>query len=381
MFDFGYYFKDFDRLMDKYKSRFDDKEKIREFKKNLREVAEENMMPLRINVSPIYKKPSAFHLNRYVFNCSPEFLYTHNSDFEIENIIKCLSKLPNKSHQVHSDWVAYRVGWFDLSRIITTFDQAYKAVDDYFDDKISYEETIKHFGAWSFETSGGWDWSSHKFSGGRKVGNYVPLSDLSMYKDALKTISKKLLKEARVSYSPSLRKWTRINRDYINGSSYKPLMEKSIISHKKSKVMVIHDCSGSMYDRWVYDTAVSYIWALTNSGVVDVTRVIYHSEYGWEDVKPRIAKWDIFHYSGGDEWFKYIDDNLPPDWIKEVDYVVVTTDLRFDRDEQNGLYEYIKRAPAHLILSFKDMGRIKDLNVRKVKTIKDMVNATITLAR
>ena len=48
------------------------------------------------------------------------------------------------------------------------------------------------------------------------MGSYVPLTDLTTYKEALKNISKKLLKEVRGTYVASIRKGTRINRDYVN---------------------------------------------------------------------------------------------------------------------------------------------------------------------
>ena len=93
----------------------------------------------------------------------------------------------------------------------------------------------------------------------------------------------------------------------------------------------------------------------------------------------RIKEGDVSHYYGGDEGFKYIDDNLPSEWVKEVDYVVVTTDLRYDDDEKNWLVEYLKRAPAHIVLSFSDMPSIKWLNSKQVDSVKDMVNAVMKM--
>ena len=98
-------------------------------------------------------------------------------------------------------------------------------------------------------------------------------------------------------------------------------------------------------------------------------------------MKKELSEGKIAHYSGDAEGFQFMDDNLPDEWIKEVDFIVVTTDLEYSSTAQEGLYNYVKRAKAHLILSFKNDGQLKELNVIKVSSIKDMVNATIKLVR
>ncbi len=59
-------------------------------------------------------------------------------------------------------------------------------------------------------------------------------------------MTKNYLKESRVMFTPSLRSGKRINRNYVNGIDYKPLVEKTNVKADKPRVLIIHDCSGSM---------------------------------------------------------------------------------------------------------------------------------------
>ncbi len=51
-----------------------------------------------------------------------------------------------------------------------------------------------------------------------------------------------------VNKEENYRKGNRINRGFMNGTSYKPLVGKTKVAHKKKKIMIVIDGSGSMDD-------------------------------------------------------------------------------------------------------------------------------------
>lgn len=372
-----------------YFSRFTDKEKIREWKKRFIKQAEKSFMAVRVNVSPLYETPKFWRANRYVVNVWPEFITKFSSKDDIKKIVHCLSLIPKQSHEVHWRMVVaylYNNAWI-LKWCKYASSAILNLVKDYFEGRIIYEEVMKNFmslDGWG--EANVWGSSSGKYKGWVKVWKYQPVDDLDLYKEALKKMTKNFVKQARAEFTPSIREGKRINRGYIEWTSYKPLLSKTINTWKKSKVVVIHDCSGSMGDANMGTNepaykAVSFIGALVNSWVVDVQHVVYHSEYGFEDVVDTIKKWDIHHLQWCAEGFQFLDDNLPSEWVKDCDFVVVTTDLEYSKEAEEGLYEYVSRAPAHLILSFKNTWTLNGLNVRKVSTIKDMMGAVVSLAR
>lgn len=377
----------FDGMSDKdwssFYTKFSSREDIRSFKKLIQDEAEKRYMAIKINVSPVYAYIDAYKLNRYVLNIPNSDISFLKKDGKIVKLISAVERLPNNSHKLHSSWVqAYIYG--NESYLVWTRGRgvAYKQVVKYIEWKIEYDEVIKFFENPDDYAISHWGLgSSGTFSGGKEVGTYYKVN-LDLYKKALWMIGKKFIKQTIASYTPSIRKWSKISPAYIKKMDFRPLLDKSVTAPSKAKVMVIHDCSGSMGNggTWsIAHKAVSFIGALVNSGVVDVTHAIYHSSYWWMDMKKRITEGDICHYHGCDEGFKYIDDNLPSEWIKEVDYVVVTTDLRYDNDEKQWLVDYLKRAPAHIVLSFSNYPSITWLKSKQVNDIQDMVKAVMKM--
>lgn len=62
-----------------------------------------------------------------------------------------------------------------------------------------------------------------------------------------------------------------------------------------------------------------------------------------------------------------------------MDYIVVLTDMCIDKDEQQGLYDYLSRGKSHKIFSFDREGTLKGLRVQKIKTGNDIVNAVANM--
>lgn len=390
------YFYDWDytkKQKNKWKEQFDSwystyvrpseyEEEVKLFKQRIKEIGRREYMAIHVRVSPTYNVPTFYYQTRYFMDLSPHFVAKCISTEEnVEKLVDAMKKLPQKSHEVHSRWIMSfmngKSGW--LSFVRTNEASAFTAVTAYFTWKCTYEDAISHFYFEANEGDWGWTWSSHKFKWGRSVGSVITISDLSTYKKALWLLTTSFRRSPTITKNPSMRSGKKINKKFIEGTDYRPLIERSEMTATKPKIMIIHDCSGSMHHRWIYDTAVSFNAALVNSGVVDVTHVVYHSESGWQDYLPEIKAGQVFHKDGWDEGFQYLDDNLPQDWAREADYVVFTTDLRYDSTNQEGMKTYLSKANKHLVLSFANNSTIKWLNCRIVKDVKDMANAVNTL--
>lgn len=61
-----------------------------------------------------------------------------------------------------------------------------------------------------------------------------------------KAIRSKFFFPDTISKEENYRKGNRISRGFMSGTSYKPLIGKTAIAHKKKKVMIVIDGSGSM---------------------------------------------------------------------------------------------------------------------------------------
>lgn len=362
------------------------KEDIINFKDKVKKAADKFFLPVKINVSGIYTKLDTFFLWKYVINVPTSEMDSIN----INKLIKAIQMLPERSHEIHSFWVrAYvtnKLSWYDT---YCTEDLPWflENNDNYFSWKLSFDEYSKHFVARESLPSGkygnGW-WSAWLFFGGDEVWHLRILDDLTNYTTALKKIGKKLIKQTARYYEESLRKGNRINPKFITGQSVAPLLKRTTLGNGWiPRVMVIVDCSGSMgwgtslTDR--SNMSASFAAALNNSGIANVSHIVYHSDSGWVDVKKKADKGEIAVMTGGGDGFQYMDDNLPSEWVKDVEYVLVLTDLEYDETNQWGLLEYVKRAPAHLILTFSGKPSVSGIKAEKVSSIEDMAKATVKL--
>lgn len=366
-------------------SKSSSREEIREMKEKLSDICNKKYIPIKINCSWLHQTPTFWRLNRVIINVSPELLkdWTSNNK-QTERLVRALEKLPPNSHLIHSHWVLsymhenHRL----LKWTICSDERAYKNyVVPYFEGSITYEEIISQFRNPTDEeiNPNVWGKSLGEFSWGREVWNLQIMRNTDAYKTAIKLMGKKFVKQSRAEFTESIRWGSRINPNYLNKTSYKPLLVKSIAKAKVPKVMFILDCSGSMglvnYAINPSHKAVSLMSAMINSWVCETTHAVYHSDRGWRDMAWKIKAWTLAYYSGCGDWFDFIDDNLPSDWVKNVDYVIALTDLEYEENAQWGLLDYLKRAPAHLVLSFKNTPKVDWINAVVVDRIEDMVKA------
>ena len=71
----------------------------------------------------------------------------------------------------------------------------------------------------------------------------MPVTDMKIYEEALKTFRKRFLKDATKVTTPSMRMGTRVNRGYVNGMDYRPLANTYRVASKLKKVFIIVDSS------------------------------------------------------------------------------------------------------------------------------------------
>lgn len=185
---------------------------------------------------------------------------------------------------------------------------------------------------------------------------------------------------------PSILRWKRINRWYINHTDYRPLIHKNIDKKSKMSILILIDWSGSMWCRnsnknTYYEEAVNFATDLYSTNMFDV-RVIYSessSAYfithhidelstSISAVMPREWWW---------EGFEYLTDRL---WSIErnEDYVLVFTDMEVPTDAEDNLKMFIWWK-KHMVLSFGEQRQFENLNVRYVQEHKDMMNVITTM--
>lgn len=368
-------------------SQSSSRDEIRKMKEKLSEVCNKKYIPIKVMCSNMYTDTTFWRMNRVVLNTNPETLKRWLDSKELTaRLVLALSKLPVNSHMIHSRWAMSYIEQKPFYIAGFLWGNNMRAYDDYivpyFEWSKPYEEVIRQFmnPDESELHPNVWGRSAGEFSGGMEVGNLQVLDDNSTYKAALKMLGKKFVKQSRAEYTESIRGGSRINPNYLNKTSYKPLLVKSIAQAKVPKVMFILDCSGSMgnangYSKNPSHQSVSFMAAMINGGVCEATHAVYHSDRGWRDMAPRIKKGELTYYGGSGDGFDYIDDNLPSDWVKWVDYVIALTDLEYEENAQWGLLDYLKRAPAHLVLSFKNTPKVDWINAVVVKKVEDMVKA------
>ena len=345
-----------------------------------------------INISNLDKFTNFWKNKRVRLQITPKDVSSLNTNDKIKKIVKFCDKLPYNSDFI--DWLIMK-RFVDPSMDSNNFqwallDKSKEAlvdikIEEFVNEKITHKELRQYFRNptaeekkanpfWMSEGGYKWGWS---------VWGYHPIGDKSRYNKILRTIQSRIRPRHQTMFEESLRKWKRINRNFINWSSYKPLMSKDVLQPRKKKLMIVYDCSWSMWyidDAWsAAYLAAPFIWALVNAWVFDVEHVVYHSNSWWEDVVSKIRKWDIFHYGWGSEWFEYIDDNLPDSWSRWVDYIIAITDLQIGNNAQQWLYDYLSKCNKHMVLSFLSPWNLKWMNVRCVRDLKGMLNAVSSM--
>jgi hypothetical protein len=221
------------------------------------------------------------------------------------------------------------------------------------------------------------------YSGWVKVGTKRTLSSQEWRKKVLKILHSKIKPQAITLKEESLRKGKKINKSFINKTSYKPLISKSVEQPKKKNLFLIVDCSWSMWyanDIWdPAEKALSFIAWTFDSNLFNINHVIMHSNSGWENVAPEFNKGNFFSYSGNSEWFEALDDNLEDSRLQWIDYVLAITDLEIWSRAEQWLYNYLKKGKKHLVLSFQNKWTLKWMNVRCIQSWMDMINAFATI--
>lgn len=362
----------------------------RAFIKELKEKAREEFIPININISSFWNnsihkdRRMYIHINDMYNNrrLAEKFVQKKN----INRILQWYDKVPNKSDIIDSLSMLFDTCWYEWIKNFTwgmANEKIKKTIDDYMDGRITYEQYRAIFDTSRlneekmqeiFAPSSGW----YTWTGLSKL---VTVGKKRM-EENLKLIHSKIKPVDKVSYEENFRTWKRINRGFMNGTSYKPLKSKTIEEIKKKKLFVIIDCSwsmGSSNSDWEPSReAISFAWACFNSGLFDMQYVILHSSEWWRNIQPELSKWKLVSFHWGGEWFEVLQDNLEREWIKSCDYTVVLTDLCIGSNAEQWLYDYIKWT-KHIILSFQNSGTLKGMNVRTVKTNKDIINSLFTL--
>lgn len=259
------------------------------------------------------------------------------------------------------------VWWWDYNKTIDI-------INDFFDWKIDYTELMKNISEDNLkrieeemqQAGINPDWT---MKSNQNIWSKTTLSNYSLSNKFQKLIKSKINISDIVKKESSLRKWKRLNRLFLEKRDYKPLINKQVTQKVKKKIFFIVDCSWSMwslnYESSAAYPVVSFLDALIKTNLFDITKIIYHSDSGYWDVKndfliePHFRTWCW-------EWFEDISTNLDPLDLVWVDYIVTLTDLCIWSQAQDWLYNYLKQWKKHLVLSFE---RSWDINWMNVKTI------------
>jgi len=359
-------------------------EKKRKFKTAVKKKALELYTPVNTVVNEqdthFYKK------RRMSVSVKKDELSKYNKANVIDKMIRGYDKIPFNSDMIDSAMFKNFLNPND--RNVESFLKegvdilkAVSIIKDYFSDKVTYKEAREHFRMPTSSEKKQWNTNIANATP-TKMGKMNPWSEVpkDIYNRTLKLIRSKIKLRDIVDTEENLRKGKRINRSFINKTSYKPLISKTINSQKKKKIFVLIDGSGSM---WIRHCSPAYeAWAfaagLHDSWQFDVQHVIWHNTDWWIDVIGDIKKWKRDIYLWGGEWFTSLEDNIPSEFLADVDYVLVLTDLNIDETSQEWLVSFIKHK-KNMILSFDKAWDLKGMNVRQIREGKDMVNALSTL--
>lgn len=387
---------DYSNYFSKWEDYYKDAEKRRKYKKDVNDYALESYTPIDVRVW-VWSSPSIFKRNRMTIDIPESMLSEFSSQAKVKKIVDLYDKIPYNSDLIDSFIVEQIVTWKRNSTLknfvnpdkvksdtdIVNIDNAIMWYDK---GTTTYAELRTWFRALtSIEKSELFANSDNMWYGWWKVGNRINFEHRDTYNKNLRIIQSKIKLVDKIDVEENFRKGKRINRNFINWSSIKPLMSKTVNAKKKKKIMFIIDCSGSM-NSWNSSTdpshkAISFAAACVNSWIFNVEQVIYHSSSWWQNCIREIQKGELFNLYGWSEGFERIDDNLNTEWIKSCDYAVALTDLDIWTSAQQGLYDYLHKAKKHMVLSFDRSWTIKGMAVRTVDSPQTMINALVSLTQ
>lgn len=260
-------------------------------------------------------------------------------------------------------------------------------IDKFFSWDITYKELKDNFDEEAIEKLFKRKWDPSKAINENNVWTKEKFRWRTIWdeqqKKFINLINQKVTIKSSTERSESLSRGKRINKSYIQWTSYKPLSFKETTVWNKKNLLIIIDWSWSMgceshIGGRTIEEAHSFASALFHCWKFNVIKTIHHDSSWWYDVNEFYKKWIIKVAIGWGEWFDRIDDNLDDDFLKWVDYIVTLTDLCIGTSEQEWLHEYIKKR-KHMVISFQGSWDLKWMPVRTIKTMKDMVNALVTL--
>lgn len=387
---------DYSNYFSKWEDYYKVAEKRRKYKKDVNDYALESYTPIDVRVW-VWSSPSIFKRNRMTIDIPESMLSEFSSQAKVKKIVDLYDKIPYNSDLIDSFIVEQIVTWKRNSTLknfvnpdkvksdtdIVNIDNAIMWYDK---GTTTYAELRTWFRALtSIEKSELFANSDNMWYGWWKVGSRINFEHRDTYNKNLRIIQSKIKLVDKIDVEENFRKGKRINRNFINWSSIKPLMSKTVNAKKKKKIMFIIDCSGSM-NPWNTSSdpshkAISFAAACVNSWIFNVEQVIYHSSSWWQNCIREIQKGELFNLYGWSEGFERIDDNLNTEWIKSCDYAVALTDLDIWTSAQQGLYDYLHKAKKHMVLSFDRSWTIKGMAVRTVDSPQTMINALVSLTQ
>lgn len=387
---------DYSSYFNKWADYYKIAEKRRTYKKDVNDYALESYTPVDVRVWNS-NSTSIFKRNRMTIDIPESRLSEFSSKEKVKKIVDLYDKIPYNSDLIDSFIVEQIVTWkraknlpsfVNPDKVKSSSDIVYidNAIRWYDKGTTTYAELRTWFRALtSIEKSEQFADSDNMWYGWENVWTRINFTDRDTYNRNLRIIQSKIKLVDTIDVEESFRKGKRINRNFINWSSIKPLMSKTVNAKKKKKIMFIIDCSGSM-DSGSSSTdpshkAISFAAAAVNSWIFDVQQVIYHSSSGWQNCIREIQKGELFNLYGWSEGFERIDDNLNSEWVKSCDYAVCLTDLCIDSSAQQGLYDYLHKAKKHMVLSFQNSWTIKGMTVRTVDSPQTMINALVSLTQ
>lgn len=150
----------------------------------------------------------------------------------------------------------------------------------------------------------------------------------------------------------STRKWQRINRNFVNQTSYKPLQNQYDYKVKPKTALAVLDSSGSMCGD-IHINAQNFMEWLKMSGIF-TTNCYYSSNYCIykSDQKNALrASWS--------EGFEHLLQRLEIAWedYSGYDYIFVFTDLNIGINELNELNTMLK-GKKHILFNFNRSGDV-----------------------
>lgn len=209
-------------------------------------------------------------------------------------------------------------------------------------------------------------------------------------KIAEQILNKVRLRKPNVIKQENLRKWKRINRKFIWGVSYKPLLSKEIpnTSINKKKVLCVVDCSWSMSAKtsdifnntsFCQKEAISFARWLHDTGIFKCDTILVCTDYikmMWDSYEQPINDWS--------EWFARLESIMESNDIshKNYDYFFLFTDCNIDWSSVDAV-DSIAKWKKHIIFDFygKEQGVLlsvnQSFNIKHIKQTNDMIEELV----